>query len=258
MSRLVAVSGSASGIGAATVQLLRQQGDTVLGIDQQDADITADLSTPHGRGEAVQAVLSRSGGTLDAVVACAGVSGLDPNLVRVNYFGATELLTGVRPALANAARPRAAVVTSISATQPLDDALVTACLDDDETTVATLAEQVVADDRGRQLYPSSKSALSQWVRRTCVTPGWADKGIPLNAVAPGVVRTPMSEDLFDNPAMRAAMDNAVPMPLNGYAGPEVVAEALVWQVSEANSHTTGQILYVDGGAEATLRGPEVF
>lgn len=258
MARLVAVSGSASGIGAATARLLRERGDTVIGIDLHDADVQADLSTPEGRASAVDGVLTQTEGPLDVVIACAGLSGLDPALVRVNYFGATELLAGLRPALAAAAQPRAAVVTSISGTQPLDEDLVAACLDDDEPAAVTLAEQAVADGRGRQLYPSSKSALSQWVRRTCIAPGWADAGIPLNGIAPGVVRTPMSEPLFADTAMKKVMDTAVPMPLNGYAQPEVIARALAWQVSEENTHTTGQILYVDGGAEASLRGPSAF
>ena len=38
----------------------------------------------------------------------------------------------------------------------------------------------------------------------------------------------------------------------------VIAEALSWLVSPANSHMAGQVIYVDGGAEATLRGPRVF
>jgi NAD(P)-dependent dehydrogenase (short-subunit alcohol dehydrogenase family) len=63
---------------------------------------------------------------------------------------------------------------------------------------------------------------------------------------------------MDDPTMRAVMDAAVPMPLNGYAAPEAPAELLAWLVSEANSHVTGQVIYVDGGAEATLRPAEHY
>lgn len=256
MTRTIAVSGSASGVGAALVALLQERGDTVIGIDRHDADVQADLSTPEGRAAAVDAVLAKSGGKLDAVVASAGLTGGDPAVVRVNFFGAVELLEGVRPALAASSAPRAAVVSSISATQPADAEIVAACLSRDEARATELAEQATADGRPSQIYSSSKVALSQWVRGTSVQDEWAKAGIPLNAVAPGVVQTPMSAYLFEDEAMKKIMDRAVPMPLNGYAGPEVIAKALAWFISEDNTHTTGQTLFVDGGAEAINRGPE--
>ncbi|MFC0862106.1 SDR family oxidoreductase [Sphaerimonospora cavernae] len=258
MTRKIAVSGTASGIGKALAGLLRAQGDEVIGIDLKDADVCADLSTPEGRALAVESVLGMCGGVLDGVVACAGVSTFTTLTVRVNYFGVTALLEGLRPALAAAPAPRAAVIGSISGTKPAVPEVVRACLDGLEEEAVESGERAVERGDGRKLYPSSKSALAQWLRRVCVTPEWAGCGIPLNAVAPGVVLTPMSDPLFADEEMRKAMDAAVPMPLNGYAEPEVVAEALRWLVSPANSHMTGQVVYVDGGAEATLRGPDVF
>lgn len=258
MSRLVAVSGSASGVGAALVALLRERGDTVIGVDRNEAEVQADLSTPDGRAAAVDAVLARTGGKLDAVVASAGLTGGDPAVVKVNFFGAVELLDGLRPALAASSAPRAAVVSSISSTQPFDAELLAACLDRDEERAVARAGQVTADGRGSQVYSSSKVALSQWVRATSVRDDWARAGIPLNAVAPGVVLTPMTEGLFEDEAMKAVMDRAVPMPLNGYSGPEVIAKALAWFVSVDNTHATGQVLFVDGGAEAINRGSERF
>lgn len=230
----------------------------MIGVDRHEAEVQADLSTPEGRAAAVEAILAQTGGRLDAVVASAGLTGGDPAVVKVNFFGAVELLEGLRPALAASSAPRAAVVSSISSTQPADADLVAACLERDESRAVELAEQVAADGRGSQVYSSSKAALSQWIRATSVLDDWARAGIPLNAVAPGVVLTPMTTALFENEAMKKVMDRAVPMPLNGYAGPEVIAKALAWFVSEDNTHATGQILFVDGGAEAITRGPARF
>ncbi|NDU75378.1 SDR family oxidoreductase [Actinomadura sp. DSM 109109] len=258
MARTIAVSGTASGIGRSLAGLLREQGDTVVGIDLRDADVCADLGVPEGRTRAVARVLDLCGGTLDAAVACAGVSDFTELPVRVNYFGAVALMEGLRPALARSRAPRAAVVGSIAGTQPVDEDTVRACLDGDEPAALEAAGKAVAGGGGHTTYPSSKAALARWVRRACVTPGWAGAGIALNAVAPGIVRTPMTAPLFADAAMRAVMDEAVPMPLNGHAGPEVIAEALRWLVSPANTHMTGQVVYVDGGAEATLRGPDAF
>ncbi|MCC5577984.1 SDR family oxidoreductase [Microtetraspora sp. AC03309] len=258
MTRKIAVSGSASGIGKALAELLREQGDEVIGVDLRDADVCADLSGPEGRALAVESVLRLSGGVLDGVVACAGVSAVTTLTVRVNHFGVVGLLEGLRPALAAAPAPRAAVVGSISGTQPVDPGVVAACLEGDEDTAVALSEQAIERGEGRRLYPSSKSALAKWLRRESVTPQWAGAGIPLNAIAPGVVLTPMSAPLFEDEAMRKAMEAAVPMPLNGHATAEVIAEALAWLVSPVNTHMTGQVIYVDGGAEATLRGPDVY
>ena len=70
----IAITGSASGIGAATAAALRAQGDTVIGVDLCDAEVECDLSTPEGREAAVRGVLDACGGVLDGAVACAGIS----------------------------------------------------------------------------------------------------------------------------------------------------------------------------------------
>ncbi|WP_217168450.1 SDR family oxidoreductase [Streptomyces sp. AC512_CC834] len=258
MPRNIVVTGSGSGIGAALTTLLRAQGDRVIGVDLRGGEIDADLSTPDGRAAAAVAAAEAAGGVVDAVVTCAGVSVPGKAMVTVNYFGTTEFVTALRPALAAAPRPRVVLIGSISGTQPADPDVVAACLAEDEDKALTYAERAIADGRARKLYPSSKSALAQWARRTAVAAGWADAGIPVNVVAPGIVLTPMSADIFDDPEMKKVMDTAVPMPLNGYSQPEDIARAVLFLASDDNSHITGQVLYVDGGAEATLRGPEDF
>ncbi|MEU3734292.1 SDR family oxidoreductase [Streptomyces sp. NPDC033538] len=258
MPRNVVVTGSGSGIGAALTALLRTRGDRVIGVDLRGGEVDADLSTPDGRAAAAAAATEAAEGVVDAVVTCAGTSVPGTAMVTVNYFGTTEFVTALRPALAAAPRPRVVVIGSISGTQPTDPDVVAACLADDENKALAHAERAVADGRARQLYPSSKAALAQWARRTAVAEGWADAGIPVNVVAPGIVLTPMSAGLFDDPEMRKVMDTAVPMPLNGYLQPEDVARAVLFLACDDNSHITGQVLYVDGGAETTLRGPEDF
>ncbi|MFH9575116.1 SDR family oxidoreductase [Streptomyces sp. NPDC017454] len=258
MPRNVVVTGSGSGIGAALTALLRTRGDRVIGVDLRGGEVDADLSTPDGRAAAAAAATEAAEGVVDAVVTCAGTSVPGTAMVTVNYFGTTEFVTALRPALAAAPRPRVVVIGSISGTQPTDPDVVAACLADDENKALAHAERAVADGHARQLYPSSKAALAQWARRTAVAEGWADAGIPVNVVAPGIVLTPMSAGLFDDPEMKKVMDTAVPMPLNGYLQPEDVARAVLFLACDDNSHITGQVLYVDGGAETTLRGPEDF
>ena len=64
----IAISGSASGIGAATRKMLEADGHTVIGLDLRDAEVTADLSTHEGRDTAVAAVLDACDGVLDGLV----------------------------------------------------------------------------------------------------------------------------------------------------------------------------------------------
>jgi NAD(P)-dependent dehydrogenase (short-subunit alcohol dehydrogenase family) len=258
MSRTVVVTGAASGIGAAVTTLLRSRGDRVIGVDLKDTEVCADLATEAGRAAAVVAVLEQAGGIVDGLVTCAGLSVPSPVLPSVNYFGTTALAVGLHPALAASAAPRVVLIGSISGTHPVDQELVDALLADDEALALSLAEAAIVDGRPQQLYPSSKSAVAQWARRTCVSPGWADAGIPVNVVAPGVVLTPMSAGLVADPAMKEVMDAAVPMPLHGYASPDDLARVVGWLVSPELTHVTGQVVYVDGGAEATLRPASHF
>lgn len=258
MNRTIAVTGAASGIGAALSALLTGRGDTVIDVDLASATIVGDLSTPEGRATAIRGIAERAGDRLDGLVTCAGTSIGGPLMVSVNYFGTTELVVGLQPLLAAGPAGRVAVIGSISGTQPVYAPLVEACLDNDEATAVARAEDVIAAGRATQIYPSTKSALAQWARRLCLAPGWADAGIPVNVVAPGVVLTPMTDGLVDDPRMKQVMDAAVPMPLNGYAPPETPAQLAAWLVSEENTHVTGQVVYVDGGAEVTLRPTDHF
>ncbi|GAB2854901.1 SDR family oxidoreductase [Actinoallomurus bryophytorum] len=258
MGRKVVVTGAASGIGSSVAGLLRRRGDEVIGVDLHDVEVVADLSAPEGRRAAADAVLRRTGGVVDAVVACAGTAAPTEATITVNYFGVVDLLDALRPALARADLPRAAVISSIASIQVTDAAVVAACAEWDEERAVALAAKVSADGHGYRLYGSSKLALARWVRRTCLTPGWAGTGIPLNAVAPGVVVTPMTESLLATEEGRELADRAVPMPLNGHAPPEAVAHTLIWLVGPENTHVTGQVVFVDGGADATLRGEDAF
>ena len=100
--------------------------------------------------------------------------------------------------------------------QPVSVELVEAGLAGDEDRALLIAAELEA--QGPQIgylnYPSSKRALSRWVRRESISEAWAGSGIPVNAVAPGTVITPMTKDLLATPEGAAMVDAAVPMPLN--------------------------------------------
>jgi len=260
MSRTAVVTGAASGIGRATRALLESRGERVIGVDLHHADVTADLSTPEGREHMVREVGERSDGSVDAVYAVAGVHTSTVATAAVNFFGAVATLEGLRPLLVGSPAPRAVAVSSMAGIHGVDDQLVGAMLDGDEPAALARAEELAAGTSGEGylIYSSSKRALSRWIRRQAPTPDWAGASIPLNAVAPGVIATPMTADLTSTEERRASLLELVPMPLNGIAEAPVVARLLAWLGSEENSHLCGQVVYVDGGSDAVMRGDAVW
>ena len=75
---------------------------------------------------------------------------------------------------------------------------------------------------------------------------YARKGIRINAVSPGVIRTPGVEKYFEEqPKMAEGLKKAAAM--NRLGEPEEIAEAVVFLLSDRASFITGQLLSVDGG-----------
>lgn len=259
MPRISVITGSASGIGKATRELLEQRGERVIGVDIHDAEVVADLSTAEGRSALVDAVRKVGGGRIDAIYANAGLDTPTPATVAVNFFGAVATLEKLRPLLKESEAPRAVVVSSMAALFATDDELVALLTGGDEPGALARAEVLAKEPAtGGQIYCSTKLALSRWVRRQAATAEWAGAGIPLNAVAPGVIATPMTAELIATEEARAALLKQVPMPLNGIADAVVVARLLAWLNSGENTHLCGQIVYVDGGSDAVLRGDSVW
>ena len=247
------VSGSASGMGAATAAQLRDAGHHVLGIDLRDADVEADLATADGRASALAAVAAAVGDRLDGVALFAGVGGAtgrDPRLlVSLNYFGSVELFTGLRPLLASAGSASAVAISSNSATcQPgWSEELVAACLSGDEARAREVAER----GDSPTAYPATKAALSRWVRRCAPTADWAGAGVRLNAVAPGLIETPFVDETRNDPVL-GQLIGGFPLPLGRGGRAEEVAELVVFLLT-SGSFMSGSVVVCDGGTEALLR-----
>ncbi|MDE1926211.1 MAG: SDR family oxidoreductase [Burkholderiales bacterium] len=250
----IAITGSASGIGAAAAQALAAQGHAIIGIDIRNADVQADLATPAGRADAVQAVLERCGGTLDGLVLCAGLGPqVEPaaKVAAVNYFGAVTLLDALLPALARGHAPAAVVVSSVASSQlPWDrNPIAAACETGDEAAVAAICNG--AGDKGGQLaYAASKNALTVAVRRRAVA--WGAAGVRLNTVAPGAVETPLLQAGLADPRYGKAIENFV-APIPRRARPEEIASMIAYLMGPQAGFIHGAQFFVDGGVDALAR-----
>ena len=255
---IIAVTGSASGIGAATCAELRQAGHEIVGVDLRSADVIADLGSPKGRQEAVEGVLGRCSGVLDGLVACAG---LGPHvddvskIVGVNYFGTVALIDGLFPALRKGSQPAVVVVSSVASTMlTWDDNPISAAVESGDEALAAAAVQSAGDYRGQFAYAASKNALTVAVRRRVAE--WGAAGVRINTVAPGSVDTPLLQAGAADPRYAEAIrDFVAPIPRHGR--PEEVASLIHYLMSPKASFVHGAQFVIDGGADALLR-PTTF
>ena len=252
--RTVVVTGSASGMGAATKARLEADGQRVIGIDVRDADIVADLGTAEGRAAAIEGVRERTDGSIDGLVTWAGLSGLAKYdgslLVSVNYFGTITLLQGLRPLLAAGERPAAVAISSNSTTcqpgVPMD--VVDLCLAGDEEG-ARMAADVASS---LATYPATKTAIARWARRHAPTDEWAGAGITLNVVAPGAVETPLLQASREDPVIGQFVD-AFPVPLGRKGEADELAAFVQFLLGPDARFFCGSVVFVDGGTDAQLR-----
>jgi NAD(P)-dependent dehydrogenase (short-subunit alcohol dehydrogenase family) len=249
--RTVCITGSAGGIGAATRVRLEEQGARVIGVDVRDAEVIADLSTPAGRDAMVSAVAGLCGGALDGLVAAAGIMGDQPLVVAINYFGAIATLEGLRPLLARGADASAVAISSNSTTTTpgLPTGLVDVILAGDE------AEALAATSRapGVFAYPASKLALARWVRHHAPQHDWIGAGIRLNAIAPGVIETPMTKNDLE---FIFSIPDVFPVPIGRPGRPEEIASLLAYLLSPDAGFFCGSVVFADGGTDAAVRADD--
>ena len=235
--RLVAiVTGGASGIGAATVALLRERGIEAVVLDRDIGAVPegipaylCDVTDDEGVPAAVDAVVERFG-RLDIVINNAGIGATGDvsanpasewaRVLDVNVISMARVTAAALPHLRRS--PHAAVVNTCS-------------------VVALVGV------KQRALYGASKGAVLALT--LAMAADHVADGIRVNAVAPGTADTPWVGRLLDqaeDPA-QAAEALRLRQPMGRLVSADEVANAIVYLASPAAASTTGTILSVDGG-----------
>ena len=257
------VTGGSSGIGAAAVELLKSDGHEVINVDLRNGDICANLATQEGRDTTIKAIVEKCPDGIDGIICNAGVSGNCGNLelvISLNYFGTVKLARGLFDLLQ---KKNGSVVVTVSNTiskgtgrMDIVDLLNNV---GDEQRICNIVKTMDATNQtvGQSIYMATKYALARWVRR--ISTAWAARGVRVNAVAPGNVRTAMTDSLSD--AAKFAV-SALPIPVrygsDALMDPEEIAESMRFLLSNRARGINGIILFTDGGTDALLNSEKVY
>ena len=234
--RTAVVTGASRGIGAAVVRMLEQEGARVLGTSRSNG---IDVTAP----DAAERIAGELGGAPDILVNNAGTSfarGLDEltdaewnEQWELHVMASMRLMRAFAPAMAERGWGRIVNVTSSAAKRP--------SLTNPAYSVTKAAQQ----------------SLSRVFADT-----YADRGVLVNAVAPGAVASPLWMDpggLADQTAQARGITREESLanqegkiPLGRFASEDEIAAVIVFLCSERASNVTGAAWSVDGGTVATI------
>jgi NAD(P)-dependent dehydrogenase (short-subunit alcohol dehydrogenase family) len=241
--KVVAVTGAASGLGAACAALLAERGATVIAVDRAPGApppggnwVTLDLADVEATGPALQRAVEPHG-RLDGLVNAAGVmdtrrfDGIAPadfdRVFAVNVRGAFFVLQAAAAAMASSGGGSAVLFAS------------------------------TAGRVGRPLashYAASKAAVLSLV--ASASAALAPDRIRVNAISPGLIETPMLQGIrLARTREGAASPEAVRedwerrIPLGRLGAPSDVAEVVAFLISDAAAYVTGEDVGIHGGLQ---------
>jgi len=241
-NQVVLITGAASGIGRAAVELYAERGYSVVAVDVNAtllsglaalggpvATLRGDVASAETSEKAVRLALTRFR-RLDAAVLNAGIGGGGPlegrdavrnfdRIIAVNLRGVLLGIRAVVPAL------RAAGGGAI---------------------VATSSVSGLRGDPGTWAYNASKAAVINLVRALAVD--YAAQNIRINAIAPGSTATGLTARQAADPDLGPFLTRRIPQ--QRWADPREQAEVLWFLTSPAASYITGATVPVDGGLSA--------
>jgi NAD(P)-dependent dehydrogenase (short-subunit alcohol dehydrogenase family) len=232
--KVAIVTGAASGIGKATVELFRSEGATVVGADVGDgADVRSDAGSEEDVRRLVEETAARHGG-LDIFFANAGISGgwatiaeqteQDwAEILRVNLIGPFLAIKYAGPLIAK--RGGGSIICTAS--------------------VAGLRSGA-----GGAGYSASKAGVINLVQNAAQQ--LSGSGVRVNAICPGLIETGMTEGIYDM-ARASGQEQRIGElnPLKRGGKPEEIAHAALFLASDESSYVNGAALVADGGLSSS-------
>jgi len=245
------LTGGATGIGAAVKHQLLEAGHNVLVIDIQQADIQADLSKATERDAAIDTIFRKFPDGIDGFIPCAGLGPhVKPHslLAKVNYFAVVSMTQALKPLLEKC-HGVVVLISSNSASMPgLNKDYTSALLEGKEAEACNLIDTL----DGHNAYAGSKFALTTWMRTN--NADYAKAGIRMNAVAPGITRTPLTDKVMEDKDFGQVMkDFGATVPMGHLGEPEQIANVITFLLSDKAAFVSGSVFFVDGGHDAMLR-----
>jgi len=228
--KVAIVTGAASGIGKATVELFRSEGATVVGADVSDgADVRADAGSEEDVKRLLGDTVGEHGG-LDIFFANAGISGGWATIaeqsaedwaeiLRINLIGPFLAIKYGAPLIA---RRRGGSI------------------------VCTASVAGLRSGAGGAAYSASKAGVVNLVQTAAQQ--LAGSGVRVNAICPGLIETGMTKGIYDMAKASGQEDRIGELnPLRRGGEPGEIAHAALFLASSESSYVNGTALVVDGG-----------
>lgn len=240
--RTVAVVGAASGIGEAVAMLFAERGAHVTCLDVEGGKAKALADSLTGRGFVAEA---GEVDVRDGAAVCAVFDDLRARRGRLDAAICTPSINVRKPILKYSEEEfdRVVSVNLRGNFNVLRAAGRTMTADRRGSIVLFSSIRSLVVEPGQAVYAATKAGIVQLVRTAAAEFG--PSGVRVNAVAPGVVETPLTAPIKANAAWYGAYtDKSI---LKRWSQPIEIAYPTLFLASDAASYVTGTVLFVDGG-----------
>ena len=231
--KVAIVTGAASGIGKAAVELFRSEGATVVGADLvEGADLRADAGSEEDVKRLVEDTAAKLG-RLDIVFANAGVSGGWATIAEQTAADWAEILR------INLIGPFLAIKYAAPLMKGRGGSII-----------CTASVAGLRSGAGGAAYSASKAGVINLVQTAAQQ--LYGSGIRVNAICPGLIETGMTKPMYDMARDRGQESRIGELnPLKRGGEPAEIARAALFLASDESSYVNGAALVVDGGLSSS-------